>query len=68
MFKWIARRWRRRSLKRGIDALKSFDYLMSVKGISRRERRRFWSEFVKSVEVREQTFKKIEKEMKLNDE
>jgi len=58
------KRWHnKRTLKRGITALRNLDFLMMKRGLTRHDRRKFWVEFTKKIEVREQTFARIEKEL-----
>ena len=65
MFKSIIRWKRRKILKQGITALRNLDYLMAKRGLSRHDRRNFWKEFCGSLETREKTFAKLERELKL---
>lgn len=62
MIKKIKRWFYKRRLKRALKTLRNIDSLMKRADVSRFERRRFWREFSKDNEVREQVYSKIEKQ------
>lgn len=61
IFQWFKVKRRREALKRAMAALRNLDYLMTKQGLSKAERKQFWTEFVKDREVREGTIARIER-------
>lgn len=62
MFKRFKRWVYKRRLKRALKVLRNLDMLMTKAEICRGERRRFWREFSRDMQVREQVYEKIEKQ------
>lgn len=60
LIKWWKIRQQKKVLGRAMKALRNLDYLMTKQGLSKQERKQFWTEFVKDREVREATIAKIE--------
>ena len=54
----------KREFNRALKFLKRIQYIQKKNGMSRREQRQFWNDFIKNTMVREDSFNKLEKDLK----
>jgi len=64
LYKNYKRNELKREFNRALKFLKRLQYIQRKQGMSRREQRQFWQDFIKNTTVREEEFERLEKELK----